>query len=113
MPNNDFGHNFTGSCRILLKFCTPPRDGQYETFLLNNLFSKFNYLAGRGTCGFAENAKMRLNSAFELKPNAAAPPLGNRVKVFCQLHSVSAQKPNLVEFLHFRQNHKSLSWPNT
>ena len=80
MPNYDFGHNFNGSCRILLKFCTPPRDGQYEPFLLDNFFSKFKYLAGRGTCGFAENAKNWLNSTFEPKPNAVAKQfyLGNQ-----------------------------------
>ena len=70
MPNNDFGHNFSESCRILLNFCTPPRDSQNETFLLNNFFSYFKYLVRRGICSFAENAKIQQNLALEPKPNA-------------------------------------------
>ena len=72
MPNNDFGHNFSQSCRILLNFCTPPRESQNETFLLNKFFSYFKYLVRRGICSFAENAKIRQNSAFEPKPNVVA-----------------------------------------
>ena len=51
-----------------------------KLFLSNNFVSKFKYLTGRGTCGFAENAKIRLNSAFEPKPNAVAEKiyLGNQ-----------------------------------
>ena len=70
MPNNDFGHNFTESFQILLKLCTPPRDGQNGTFLSNNFFSFCKYLVGRGTCGFAENAKIPQNLDLGPKLNA-------------------------------------------
>ena len=36
MPNIYFGHNFTESCPILLKYFTSPRDGENKFFLINN-----------------------------------------------------------------------------
>ena len=44
----------------------------YYYFLDSESFSYFKYLVRRGICSFAENAKIRQNSAFEPKPNVVA-----------------------------------------